>query len=141
MAILFFDKDWAPRFPLATATDAKLKDMAEEESRLYSVCGASKCDENSRFHFLFSFPCTMKCIQMEMHLIVSGRLHFIKIYKAQLIIDARNFFILMYGLIRWTYKHDKERCSSKPTGVVPKKGFGVVYKDCRFKLHPFPEGD
>lgn len=126
LAILFFNKGWVPRFPVASATDAKLVkyEEAKNESRLYSICAASRCNENSRFHFLFSFPCSVKSIQMEMHLIVSNRLHFIRLGEAEFTNarQLRNFLTLTYGVVRWTFKHDESRCSSKPTGIVPKKG-------------------
>ena len=126
LAIVFFDEMWAPRFPVAAASDAKLTDLAkaESESRLYSVCGASRCEKNAYFHFLYSLPCSKSCIQLEMHLIVSKKLHFIKICEAEFWNkkQLKKFLILVYGLIRWTFKHDKDRHSSKPRGIVPLKG-------------------
>ena len=45
LAIVFCDEVWAPRFPVAAASDSILTNLAgaESESRLYSVCCIKVC--------------------------------------------------------------------------------------------------
>lgn len=132
IAIVLFDK-WSIKNPVVAASDVKQHQkqmiIAERESQLYSMCALSKSAADVKFPFFFSFPACTMSIKLEMHRIVNSKLQYISIFEAKFDNkkDLKKFFMLTYGLIRWTYENNDQRLSSVPLGIVPVKDLELCH--------------
>ena len=133
-------ENWIPSRPVILTNDSKKNsegfDVAVRETQCYTMCGLT--NSPSRFPYSFGLPYCKTRMALEMHIIVGGKLQYIRIAETDFCRREHvgKFLLLTYGAIHWLL-HDEGRKSDRPMGPRPTKDLElcesyndrVFYKD------------